>query len=122
MRDRYTLGQSLKSFLISMQGFVSIRLLAISWPPIVLNMFDFTRYFTFNFDVIRPECTVDYTPQTKLAFVLIGPVACVLFIVAMVVAYTVFKCHRISKMLQEPCVKTIHNKSLRDPAVSVAQC
>jgi hypothetical protein len=117
-----SVAQSLKIFLSSMQGFVSIRLLAISWPPIVLNMFDFTRYFTFNFDVIRPECTVDYTPQTKLAFVLIGPVACALFIVAMVVAYTVFKCHRISKMLQEPCVKTIHNKSLRDTAVSVAQC
>ena len=68
----------------NMQGFVSIRLLAISWPPIVLHMFDFTRFFSFNFDIIRPECTVDYTPQTKLVFVLIGPIASALFIIMLV--------------------------------------
>jgi hypothetical protein len=81
-----SVAQSLKIFLSSMQCFVIIRLLAIFWPPIVLNMFDFTRYFIVNVDFIRPEFTVDYTSQTKLAFVLIGPVACALFIVAMVVA------------------------------------
>jgi hypothetical protein len=117
-----SVAQSLKSFLISMQGFVSIRLLAISWPPIVLNMFDFTRYFTFNFDVIRPECTVDYTPQTKLVFVLIGPIACALFIIMLVAMYTVFKCCRISKMLQKDSVKSIHSKSFYETSLSVAQC
>jgi hypothetical protein len=117
-----SVAQSLKIFLSSMQGFVSIRLLAISWPPIVLSMFDFTRFFTFNFDVIRPECTVDYTPQTKLVFVLIGPIACALFIIVLVGMYTVFKCYRISKMLQKDSVKSVLNKSFYETALSVAQC
>jgi hypothetical protein len=117
-----SVAQSLKLFLSSMQGFVSIRLLAISWPPIVLGMFDFTRYFTFNFNIIRPECTVDYTPQTKLVFVLIGPVACALFIIVLVVIYTVFKCRRISKMLQKDSLKSIHNKNFYETALSVSQC
>jgi hypothetical protein len=117
-----SVAQSLKLFLSSMQGFVSIRLLAISWPPIILKMFDFTRYFTFNFDVIRPECTVEYTPQTKLLFVLIGPVACAFFIVMMILVYSVFKCCRVSNMLQKDCVKFIHNKNFYETAWSVAQC
>ena len=115
-------AQSLKIFLSSMQGFVTIRLLAISWPPIVLGMFDFTRFFTFNFDVIRPECTVDYTPQTKLVFMLIGPVACSLFIIVLVFVYTVFKCCRISNMLMADGVKCAHNKSFKQAVVCVAQC
>jgi hypothetical protein len=117
-----SVAQSLKIFLSSMQGFVSIRLLAISWPPIVLNMFDFTRYFTFNFDVIRPECTVDYTPQTKLLFVLIGPIACAFFIIMLVVMYTVFKCCRVSNMLRKGNVQSIRDKSFYETALSVAQC
>jgi hypothetical protein len=117
-----SVAQSLKIFLSNMQGFVSIRLLAISWPPIVLSMFDFTRYFTFNFDIIRPECTVDYTPQTKLVFMLIGPVACAMFIIMLVCMYTVFKCFRITRMLQNDAVKTVSNKSFYETALSVAQC
>ena len=115
-------AQSLRVFLSSMQGFVSIRLLAISWPPVVLAMFDFTRFFTFNFDVIRPECTVDYSPQSKLLFVLIGPFACAFFIICMVLMYTAFKCWRISKLLRDDRVKAILNRSYRQTAASVAQC
>jgi hypothetical protein len=115
-------AQSLKIFLSSMQGFVSIRLLAISWPPIVLAMLDFTRFFTFNFDVIRPECTVDYTPQTKLMFMLIGPLACSLFIVVLVLIYSVFKCFRISKMLTADGVKLAQNKTFKETMLSVGQC
>jgi hypothetical protein len=85
-------------------------------------MLDFTRYFNFNFDVIRPECTVDYTPLTKLLFVLIGPMACALFIVMLVSIYTMFKCFRISKILQAECVRIIHNKGFLETAFSVAQC
>ena len=85
-------------------------------------MFDFTRYFTFNFDIIRPECTVDYTPQTKLVFMLIGPVACSLFIIVLVFVYTVFKCCRISNMLMADGVKCAHNKSFKQAVVCVAQC
>ncbi len=106
----------------NLQGYVSVRVLAISWPPIILNMFDFTRYFTFNFDVIRPECTVDYTPQTKLVFTLIGPVACSLFIIVLVFVYIVFKCCRISNMLMADGVKCAHNKSFKQVVVSVTQC
>jgi hypothetical protein len=53
-------------------------------------------------------------------FVLIGPLTCALFIIAMVVAYTVFKCYRISKMLQN--VQSIHNKSFYETALSVSRC
>jgi hypothetical protein len=117
-----SVAKSLRIFLSCMQGFVSIRLLAVSWPPIILQMFDFTRYFTFNFDVIRPECTVDYTPLTKLVFVLLGPLACALFIIKLGVIYILCKCCRISKMLQEDTVKSIHNKNFYETAWSVAQC
>jgi hypothetical protein len=117
-----SLAQSLKLFMSSIQGFVTIRLLAISWPPIVLKMFDFTRYFTFNFDIIRPECTVDYTPQTKLVFMLIGPVACALFIIMLVLLYTLFKCFRITNMLQNDSVKSLLNKTPMQLFLSVAQC
>jgi hypothetical protein len=117
-----SLAQSLKLLLASMQGLVSIRLLAVSWPPIVLQMLDFARYFTFNFEAIRPECTVNYSPQTKLVFTLIGPAACALFILALVFLYFAFKCNRISIMLQRDDVKSVHNKSFRETALSVAQC
>jgi hypothetical protein len=117
-----SVAQSLKIFLSSMQGFVSVRLLAISWPPIVLNMIDITRFFTFTFDVIRPECTVSYTPQTKLLFMVIGPAACSLCIGAMGLGYLLFKCHRISKMLQIENVKALHNKTFHHTALSVVKC
>jgi hypothetical protein len=115
-------AQSLKVFLYSMQGFVSIRLIDIPWPPIVLNMFDFTRFFTFNFDVIRPECTVDYSPVTKLIFVLIGPFLCSSFIIMMIFVYTVFKCRRIARSLRCERVSKIFERSYMQLMISVAQC
>jgi hypothetical protein len=114
--------QSMKILLSSMQGFVSIRLLTVSWPPVVQQMLDFARFFTFNFNVIRPECTVDYTPQTKLLFTLIGPTVCALFIIMLVCIYFVIKCWRISQMLQTDSLKSIHNKSLKQTAFTVAKC
>ena len=115
-------AKSLKCFLSSMQGFVSIRLIDIPWPPIVFNMFDFTRLFTFNFDIIRPECTVDYSPLTKLIFVIGGPFGCALIIVLMVLIYTIFKCCRISLSLRDPRVQNLFPHSFRETLVSVAQC
>jgi hypothetical protein len=88
--------QSFKIIISALQSYVSIRLISIQWPDIVLRMFDFTRFFSFNFDIIRPECTVDYTPQTKLVFMLIGPVACALFIIMLVLLYTLFKCFKMN--------------------------
>jgi hypothetical protein len=55
-------------------------------------------------------------------FVLIGPIACALFIIVLVVMYTVFKCWRISRMLEKDSVKSITNKSFYETALSVAQC
>jgi len=105
-----------------MQAYVSIRLIDIPWPPIVLDMFDFTRFFTFSFDVIRPECTVDYSPQTKLIFVLIGPFACAFLIIMMVLMYTGFKCMRITRLLRADGVKRLLSWSFWQTAVSVAKC
>jgi hypothetical protein len=117
-----SLAQSLKVFLSGMQAYVAIRLIDIPWPPIVLDMFDFTRFFTFSFDVIRPECTVDYTPHTKLIFVLIGPFACAFLIIMMALMYTGFKCMRISRLLRADGVKRLLSWSFWQTAVSVAKC
>jgi hypothetical protein len=115
-------AMSLKVFMSGMQGFVAVRLIDIPWPPIVFSMFDFTRFFTFNFDVIRPECTVDYSPAAKLVFVLIGPFLCSFFIVLMIVAYCIFKCRRMATILQDKRVFEIIGRSYSELAVSVAQC
>jgi hypothetical protein len=114
--------QSLKVFLGGMQAYVAIRLIDIPWPPIVLKMFDFTRFFTFSFDVIRPECTVDYSPQAKLIFVLIGPFMCSLFIIGLILMYSAFKCFRISKLLQHESVQRLHSRSLLQTAAAVVRC
>jgi hypothetical protein len=63
----------MKVFITGMQSFVGIRLFDISWPPVVLQMFDFTRFFSFSIDIVRPECSISYNPDTKLASLLIGP-------------------------------------------------
>jgi hypothetical protein len=76
-------------------------------------MFDFTRFFTFNFDVIRPECTVDYSPETKLLFVLIGPFACAIIILMMTLAYTGLKCLRIARILQHESVQSLLQRDFR---------
>jgi hypothetical protein len=115
-------AQSLKVFLSGIQGYVSIRLISIEWPPIVLYMFDFTRFFTFSFDVIRPECTVDYSPQSKLVFVLIGPFACSFLILMMALMYSVFKCMRITRLLQCDSVQRLLNWSYWQTASSVGKC
>jgi hypothetical protein len=115
-------AQSLKVFLYSMQGFVSIRLIDIPWPPIVLNMFDFTRFFTFNFDVLRPECTVDYSPVTKLIFVLVGPFLCSSFIILMILVYTACKCRIITRSLHHERVSKLMERTHIQLMISVAQC
>jgi hypothetical protein len=46
----------MRVFIKGMQSFVGIRLFDVPWPSIVLQMFDFTRFFTFSLDVLRPEC------------------------------------------------------------------
>jgi hypothetical protein len=117
-----SVAQSMKLLMSTMQGFVSIRLLTVSWPPVVLQMFDFARYFTFNFNSIRPECSVDYTPQTKLLFTLLGPTLCTCFIIMLAIVYSIFKCWRITKLLQTDSIKSIHNKGIKETALSVARC
>jgi hypothetical protein len=115
-------AQCFKLFLSSMQAFATIRLFDVSWPPVVLTMFDFTRFFTFNFDVIRPECTVDYSPETKLLFVLIGPFVCAIIILMMTLAYTGFKCLRIARILQHESVQSLLQRDFSQTVISVAQC
>jgi hypothetical protein len=92
--------QSFKIIISALQSYVSIRLISIQWPDIVLRMFDFTRFFTFSFDVIRPECTVSYSPQSKLLFVLVGPLLCSFLIVLMAAGYSMFKSVRLYLMLR----------------------
>lgn len=115
-------AQSMKVFLSGMQAYVSIRLIDIAWPPVVLGMFDFTRFFTFTFDVIRPECTIDYSPQTKLIFVLIGPFAAALFIISLIFAYTVFKCLLIAWDLEDYRFRTLLDWSFPKKFRSVFMC
>jgi hypothetical protein len=84
------------------QAFVGIRLFEIPWPSIVLQMFDFTRFFSFSVDVLRPECSFSYNEDTKLASILIGPFVCVAFVAIMMMVYVTFKCQRISRGLGHP--------------------
>jgi hypothetical protein len=68
-------------------------------------MFDFTRFFSFSIDVLRPECTFSYNEDTKLASMLIGPFACVVFVAFMMVLYVTFKCRRISLAISDPALQ-----------------
>jgi hypothetical protein len=97
----------MKIFITGMQNFVSIRLFEVSWPPAVLSMFDFTRLFSFSIDVIRPECTIAYNPDSKLALLLIGPFTCVLVVALFMFVYTAFKCRRISPILLDPALQPL---------------
>jgi hypothetical protein len=92
----------MKVFMKGMQSFVGIRLFDVPWPSIVLYMFDFTRFFSFSIDILRPECTFSYNEDTKLASILIGPFVCVLSVALMMIMYTTFKCRRISRALEQP--------------------
>ena len=95
----------MRVFIKGMQGFVGIRLFNVPWPTVVLQMFDFTRFFSFSIDVLRPECTFSYNEDTKLASMLIGPFACVVFVALMMVLYVTFKCRRISLALSDPALQ-----------------
>jgi hypothetical protein len=90
----------LKIFVVGMQNFVGIRSFEIAWPSIVQQMFDFSRFFSFSVDVVRPECSVSFDPDVKLASVLIGPFACVIVVCFMMVIYVAFKSWIISRALQ----------------------
>jgi hypothetical protein len=107
----------MKVFITGMQSFVGIRLFDINWPPIVLQMFDFTRFFSFSVDVVRPECSLSYDPDTKLASLLIGPFVCIAFIAFMMIAYVAFKCRRISLFFQHPTLQSLlhwpHERTLK---------
>jgi hypothetical protein len=112
----------MKVFIAGMQSFVGIRLFDISWPPLVLQMFDFTRFFSFSIDVVRPECSISYNPDTKLASLLIGPFACILLVAFMIVAYTAFKCRRIALALQHPTLRTLLRWPYQRVYKSVRSC
>jgi hypothetical protein len=112
----------MKVFITGMQSFVGIRLFAISWPPIVLQMFDFTRFFSFSIDVVRPECSISYNPDTKLASLLIGPFVCITFVTFMIAAYVAFKCRRISLALQHSTLQSLLRWPYRRTFKSVRSC
>ena len=112
----------MKVFITGMQSFVGIRLFDISWPPIVLQMFDFTRFFSFSIDVVRPECSISYDPDTKLASLLIGPFVCIAFVAFMIVAYVAFKCRRISMSLQHPTLQPLLPWPYQRTLKSVRSC
>jgi len=119
----------MKVFITGMQNFVGIRLFDIPWPPVALKMFDFTRFFSFSIDVVRPECSISYNPDTKLASLLIGPFACVIFVAIIMAAYVAFKCRRISRALEHPTLRPLlpwaywrRFKSVRSCIIVSAMC
>jgi len=112
----------IKVFITGMQKFVGIRLFDIPWPSIALKLFDFSRFFSFSIDVIRPECAISYNPDTKLAFLLIGPFACVIIVACLMVAYVTFKSRRIALALQHPTVQPLLAWSFWKTFRSVRSC
>ena len=112
----------MKVFMKGMQAFVGIRLFEIPWPSIVLQMFDFTRFFSFSIDVLRPECSFSYNEDTKLGSILIGPFACVTFVALMMMVYVAFKCRRIAQGLQHPTLQPLLAWEYRQTFKSVWAC
>lgn len=90
----------IKILISSMQNFVSIRLVDIGWPSNVLTLFDITRFFTFSFDILKPECTISYKPETKLLFMLLGPFLMSFVIILVIFVYVWHNCRKISSKLQ----------------------
>jgi hypothetical protein len=97
----------MKVFVKGIQAFVGIRLFDIPWPSIVHQMFDYTRLFSFSTDVLRSECSIAYTEDTKLASMLIGPFVCIVVVALLMALYTSFKCRRISRALGNPTLQPL---------------
>jgi hypothetical protein len=101
-----------KLILSGLQSFSCIRLMAglssnsdgvlsgVNWPDIMLSTFEVMNTFTFSFDSLRPQCSLDFSPLEKLILVTVGPYFVVSFILLMAVAYSFWKIGQICAFLR----------------------
>jgi hypothetical protein len=100
-----------KLILSGLQSFSCIRLMAglssndgvlsgVNWPDIMLSTFEVMNTFTFSFDSLRPQCSLDFSPLEKLILVTVGPYFVVSFILLMAVSYSFWKIGQICAFLK----------------------
>jgi hypothetical protein len=74
-----------KLILSGFQSFACVRLMAgistdnegvlsgVNWPQSMLSAFEFLNAFTFSFDSLRPECSIDFSARAKLILISVCP-------------------------------------------------
>jgi hypothetical protein len=109
-------AQGMKLILSGLQSFSCVRLMAglstdnegvlsgVQWPQIMLSAFEFMNTFTFSFDSLRPECSIDFSARTKLILITLGPVLIVCGVLVLTGFIVLWKVYRI--------VATIKNSNL----------
>jgi hypothetical protein len=127
-------AKGMKLILSGLQAFSCIRLMAslssssdgvlsgVNWPPIILSTFEFMNTFTFSFDSLRPQCSIDISPLHKLILMAMGPCFVAVVILLMAASYSLWKIRQICSFLKYS--KLISDETLNHLNIfySVAHC
>jgi hypothetical protein len=86
------------------------QFLDIDWPVIMKDLFAVFKPLTFSLDMVRPECSVDLSPQQKLYAVLFVPICCCIAVALSKVCLVMFSLYRFNIRIKEmiPSSMQIH--------------
>ena len=127
-------AKGLKLILSGLQSFSCIRLMAglsrnsdgvlsgVNWPPVMLSTFEFMNTFTFSFDSLRPQCSLDFSPLDKLVLIAFGPFMVVAALLLVTVVYSLWKIHHICEYLKRSKLLSEHSSTHSSLLQSVAYC
>ena len=73
-----------------------LQFLDVDWPPIMKELFALFKPLTFSLDFVRPECSVDLTPEQKLYAVLFVPISCCLAVAFTNICVVLFSLYRLN--------------------------
>ncbi len=91
-------GQSTKYFVIGLnffQGIVTVKLINIEWPSIMIEMFNILNFFSFSFNVVRPECAFSWSFQTKIVLTLMLPLVLVVLLSLIGFIHSLLACKKL---------------------------
>ena len=91
-------GQSTKYFVIGLnffQGILTVKLISIEWPSIMIEMFNFLQFFSFSFNVVRPECAFSWSFQTKIVITLMLPLVLVCLLSFIGITHSLLSCRKL---------------------------
>jgi hypothetical protein len=77
------------------------QFLDINWPPIMQELFALFKPLTFSLDIVRPECSVDLSPEQKLYAVLFVPVCCCIGVALMNCFFVMISIYRLSQKIRK---------------------